>query len=76
MGKRIFTPREQLFGEGVEYDSVFKSRPKVALSPLLSPSGGGYEDEGEEEFSMVGALRELDDDADDGGELGSSPLRR
>lgn len=67
--KRIFTPREQLFEAGVEYDSVFKSRPRVAHSPLMSPSV--MEDEGEE-FSMVGALRELDDE----GELGSSPLRR
>lgn len=70
--KRIFTPREHLFDEGVEYDSVFKSRPKVAHSPLMSPSAPGYDDDEEEEFSMVGALRELDDE----GELGSSPLRR
>jgi hypothetical protein len=67
-GKRIFTPREQLFEASAEYDSVFKSRPKIALSPVLSPSC--LEDEGEE-FSMVGALRGLDDDyGDDGGELG------
>jgi hypothetical protein len=61
-----------LFDEGVEYDSVFKSRPKVAHSPLLSPSAPEYDDDDGEEFSMVGALRELDD----AGELGSSPLRR
>jgi len=72
--KRIFTPREQLFDEGVEYDSVFKSRPRVAHSPLMSPSAAEYDDEdGDgEEFSMVGALRELDYE----GEVGSSPLRR
>ncbi|KAM0708363.1 hypothetical protein Q7P35_005014 [Cladosporium inversicolor] len=70
--KRIFTPREQLFDEGVEYDSIFKSRPKVAHSPLMSPSATEYDDEDVEEFSMVGALRDLDDDV----ELGSSPLRR
>jgi hypothetical protein len=70
--KRIFTPREQLFDEGVEYDSVFKSRPKVAHSPLMSPSAADYDDDDVEEFSMVGALRDLDDE----GELGSSPLRR
>jgi hypothetical protein len=70
--KRIFTPREQLFDEGVEYDSVFKSRPKVAHSPLMSPSAAEYDDDDVEEFSMVGALRDLDDE----GELGSSPLRR
>jgi hypothetical protein len=61
-----------LFDEGVEYDSVFKSRPKVAHSPLMSPSAADYDDADVEEFSMVGALRDLDDD----GELGSSPLRR
>lgn len=70
--KRIFTPREQLFDEGVEYDSIFKSRPKVAHSPLMSPSAAEYDDEDVEEFGMVGALRDLDDDV----ELGSSPLRR
>ncbi|GAB7351168.1 hypothetical protein MBLNU459_g1618t1 [Dothideomycetes sp. NU459] len=32
------TPRETLFAEEAEYESVFKSRPKVALSPLLSPA--------------------------------------
>jgi hypothetical protein len=78
-GKRIFTPREQLFEASAEYDSVFKSRPKIALSPVVSPSFVG-EDEGEE-FSMVGALRGLDDDDDDDvGELGmgmeSTPTRR
>jgi hypothetical protein len=71
VSKRVFTPREQLFDEGVEYDSVFKSRPRVAHSPLMSPSAAEYDDD-VEEFSMVGALRELDDEA----ELGSSPLRR
>jgi len=69
--KRIFTPREQLFEAGVEYDSVFKSRPKVAHSPLMSPSAAEYDDD-VEDFSMVGALRELDD----GDALASSPLRR
>jgi hypothetical protein len=61
--KRIFTPRDQLFEEGTEYDSVFKSRPRVVHSPLVSPSGGGGEEE--EEFSMVGALRGLDDGYDE-----------
>jgi hypothetical protein len=38
----------------------------------MSPSVAEYDDDDVEEFSMVGALRELGD----GGELGSSPLRR
>ena len=32
------TPPDQLFSSGAGYDSVFKSRPKIALSPNPSPS--------------------------------------
>ena len=32
------TPPEELFTPGAGYDSVFKSRPKVAFSPAVSPS--------------------------------------
>ncbi len=42
------TPPEELFGPGAGYDSVFKSRPKIALSPNPSP-GGGDEMEAEDE---------------------------
>lgn len=38
MGRRDITPREKLFSDDAEYDSVFKSRPKIAMSPVLSPS--------------------------------------
>jgi hypothetical protein len=31
------TPRDELFSDAAAYDSVFKSRPRVALSPALSP---------------------------------------
>lgn len=34
------TPPEELFSPGAGYDSVFKSRPKIALSPNPSPSPG------------------------------------
>lgn len=54
-GKRDVTPMEQLLSPQAEYDSVFKSRPRIALSPVLSPfseggirgrvSGGGGLDE-------------------------------
>lgn len=37
-GKRVITPRDQLFSPEAEYDSVFKARPKIALSPVPSPS--------------------------------------
>ena len=32
------TPPDELFSSGAGYDSVFKSRPKIALSPNPSPS--------------------------------------
>ena len=42
------TPPEELFTPGAGYDSVFKSRPKVAFSPAPSPSPGLQErEEGE-----------------------------
>ena len=69
--QRIVTPRDQLFEASAEYDSVFKSRPRVAHTPPLSPSVLEHDDE-EAHFSMVGALKELDHE----GALGSSPLRR
>ena len=31
------TPPEELFSPGAGYDSVFKSRPKIAFSPATSP---------------------------------------
>lgn len=42
--KRDITPRERLFDPEAEYASVFKSRPKIATSPPLSPA---KEDSGE-----------------------------
>ncbi|CZT19378.1 uncharacterized protein RCC_05226 [Ramularia collo-cygni] len=35
--RRDLTPREELFDQDAEYASVFKARPKIALSPVLSP---------------------------------------
>ena len=37
------TPPEELFSQDAKYDSVFKSRPKIALSPTQSPSFGCVE---------------------------------
>ncbi|KAK8244646.1 HAUS augmin-like complex subunit 6 N-terminus-domain-containing protein [Phyllosticta capitalensis] len=34
------TPSSELFGDGVEESSVFKSRPKIKASPVLAPTGG------------------------------------
>jgi hypothetical protein len=45
---RASTPQDKLFEEDAEYASVFKSRPRVALSPISSPAvhvGPSYEDE-------------------------------
>jgi hypothetical protein len=36
------TPRDELFSDAAAYDSVFKSRPRVALSPALSPDKSGF----------------------------------
>ncbi|KAF2188614.1 hypothetical protein K469DRAFT_660335 [Zopfia rhizophila CBS 207.26] len=46
------TPKEELFSDDVDYERVFKSRPKIAQSPILSPAvgeetAGGDEGEGD-----------------------------
>lgn len=50
---RDITPREQLFSPDAEYSSVFKPRPKVKMSPVLSPFRNGDE-EGEGGFGLGG----------------------
>ncbi|KAL2838481.1 HAUS augmin-like complex subunit 6 N-terminus-domain-containing protein [Aspergillus pseudodeflectus] len=35
---RASTPRDELFEEEADYASVFKSRPRIALSPVTSPA--------------------------------------
>ena len=37
------TPKEKLFSQEAEYASVFKSRPKIALSPTMSPERSALE---------------------------------
>ena len=34
------TPKDKLFSEDADYASVFKSRPRVAHSPVTSPVAG------------------------------------
>lgn len=47
MGKGL-TPPEELFTPGAGYESVFKSRPKVAVSPVGTPEPEfGWEGDGE-----------------------------
>ena len=48
------TPPEEIFTPGAGYDSVFKSRPKVAFSPAASPSASPGLEEGEEGNGMDG----------------------
>lgn len=63
------TPPEELFSQDAKYDSVFKSRPRIALSPTQSPSFGCIEDVHE----STGELAEEDKVGD---EMASSPLAR
>jgi hypothetical protein len=62
-GTRDTTPRDKLFEQDAEYASVFKSRPKIAMSPVLSPElelemeeaeEFSFEDNAEGDESMVG----------------------
>lgn len=39
------TPRERLFSDDAEEGSIFKSRPKIALSPMISPERSTFEDD-------------------------------
>ncbi|KAF2725738.1 hypothetical protein K431DRAFT_280450 [Polychaeton citri CBS 116435] len=50
--RRDITPREKLFQADAEYDSIFKSRPKVAQSPpsMVDPGDGAGDPEDEESF--------------------------
>jgi hypothetical protein len=52
-GTRDTTPRDKLFEQDAEYASVFKSRPKIAMSPVLSPELD-LEMEEAEDFSFEG----------------------
>ena len=40
------TPRDRLFSEDADYASVFKSRPRIAVSPWLSPERSNLEVDG------------------------------
>jgi HAUS augmin-like complex subunit 6 N-terminus len=62
------TPREDLFTTS-DYASVFKSRPKIALSPTFSPSETGTvgraRDDVEGDNSLAGMMGELEGDEED-----------
>ncbi len=63
----LSTPPEVLFSQDVNYASVFKSRPKVALSPIMTPMSN----EGFHDLDDIMEAQLLDD-----GFGGSSPLTR
>lgn len=51
---RASTPQDQLFQEDADYASVFKSRPRIALSPVSSPAvhvSPSFDED--EEFDLV-----------------------
>ena len=69
---RDTTPRDELFSQEADYASVFKSRPKIACSPVMSPVAGEGDLEEVEE-----RIRGLEvDDVDEDMDLNSSPLMR
>lgn len=76
---RASTPREELFDRDADYASVFKSRPRIATSPIFSPAV---------HVDPVDDVSDVDVDGDGDGDppswrnasfsedLGSSPLVR
>ena len=48
------TPPEELFSPGAGYDSVFKSRPKIALSPNPSPKSDEFSERDDAEGERGG----------------------
>lgn len=62
------TPTEVLFSDAVDYDRVFKSRPRIATSPVFSPppdlDGEGSEEEYEDGVTGID-LGDVDQDYED-----------
>ncbi|MBE7180268.1 MAG: hypothetical protein INR71_03505, partial [Terriglobus roseus] len=72
LGSNDSTPREVLFSDGVEYASVFRSRPKLAMSPVYSPQDA----ERTPGLDGAAAAAAADDDDDANVSFASSPLGR
>ncbi|KAF9734559.1 hypothetical protein PMIN04_006746 [Paraphaeosphaeria minitans] len=69
------TPKEDLFSDDVDYERVFKSRPRIATSPIF---GTPAEEKDEEEFDegVTGVdLADVDDDDEEDDYEQDSPLR-
>lgn len=70
------TPKEDLFSDDVDYERVFKSRPRIATSPVF---GTPAEEKDDEEFDegVTGVdLGDVDDDDEEDDYEQDSPLRR
>jgi hypothetical protein len=67
------TPKEALFSDEIDYDRVFKSRPRIATSPVFSPAQddneGEYDDDEDDDVDGVTGidLGDVDQDEDDDG---------
>jgi hypothetical protein len=65
------TPKEALFSDEIDYDRVFKSRPRIATSPIFSPAQGDNEEEYDDSDDPDGVtgidLGDVDQDEDDDG---------
>jgi hypothetical protein len=70
-------PKDELFSEDVDYDTVFKSRPRIAQSPVGENDVEGDAEEFDEGVTGVD-LGDVDADEDEGFTevWDSSPLRR
>ena len=79
-GERQKTPKEDLFSDDVDYDRVFRSRPRIATSPVFgTPAVGmGTSGDDEEEFDEGVTGVDLADVDEDDGEMyeQESPSRR
>ncbi|EAT80019.2 hypothetical protein SNOG_12721 [Parastagonospora nodorum SN15] len=77
------TPKEVLFSDEVDYERVFKSRPRIATSPVFSPEReGGVDEEGDSDPDGVTGIDlgdvDCEGDQDEDGFTGSwadSPSR-
>lgn len=77
------TPKEVLFSDEIDYDRVFKSRPRIATSPIFSPPQMENEEEYGSDEDVDGVtgidLGDVDQDDDEDGftkTWADSPSRR
>ena len=80
-GKRNITPLEKLFSEEAEYSSIFKSRPRVVVSPKLSPIAFNDESKTVGDGTVENQLMDLEEHGEEcreaylSDELRDSPLK-